>query len=42
MRRYASKEGEDQQESYAKFKKRKTKGLFFYTRFVEVVLKKSE
>ena len=42
MRRHAGKEGEYQQESYAKFKKRKTKGLFFYTRFVEVVLKKSE
>ena len=42
MRRFAGKEGEDQQESYAKFKKRKTNGLFFYTRIVEVILKKSE
>ena len=42
MRRYASKEGEYQQKSYAKFLKRKTKGMFFYTRFVKVVLKKTE
>ena len=42
MRRYAGKKGENQQESYAKFMKRKTKGMFFYTRIVEVVLKKSK
>ena len=42
MRRYAGKEGEYQQESYAEFMKRKTKGMFFYTRIVKVVLKKSE
>ena len=41
MRRYAGKEGEYQQESYAKFMKRKTKGIFFYTRIVKVVLKKA-
>ena len=42
MRRYAGKEGEYQRESYAEFMKRKTKGMFFYTRIVRVVLKKSE
>ena len=42
MRCYAGKEGEYQQESYAEFLKRKTKGMFFYTRIVKVVLKKSE
>ena len=42
MRRYAGREGEYQQESYAKFMKRKTKGMFFNTRIVKVVLKKSE
>ena len=42
MRRYAGKEGEYQQEPYAKFMKRKTKGKFFYTRIVKVVLKASE
>ena len=42
MRRYAGKEGEYQPESYAEFMKRKTKGMFFYTRIVRVVLKKSE
>ena len=42
MRRYAGKEGEYQQESYAEFLKRKTKGMFIYTRIVKVVLKKSE
>ena len=42
MRRYAGKVGEYQQEPYAEFMKRKTKGKFFYTRIVKVVLKKSE
>ena len=42
MRRYAGKEGEYQQESYAKLMKRKTKAMFFSTRDVKVVLKKSE
>ena len=42
MRRYAGKEGEYQQEQYAKFMKRKTQRMFFYTRIVKVVLKKSE
>ena len=42
MRRYAGEEGEYQQESYAKFMKRKTKGMFFYTWNGKVVLKKSE
>ena len=42
MRRYAGKEGDYQQETYAEFMKRKTKGMFFYTRFVNVILKKSE
>ena len=41
MRSYAVKEGEYQQDSYAKLMKRKTKGMF-YTRIVNVVLKKSE
>ena len=42
MRHYAGKECEYQQESYAKFMKIKTKGMFFSTRVVKVVLKKSE
>ena len=42
MRRYAGKGVEYQQESYAEFLKRKTKGMFSYTRIVKVVLKKSE
>ena len=42
MRRYAVKECEYQQESYAEFMKRKAKGLFIYTRIVKVVLKESE
>ena len=42
MRSYAVEEGEYQQESYAKYMKRKTKGMFFYTRIVKVFLKKSE
>ena len=42
MRRYAVKEGEYHQESYAEFKKREAKGMFFYTRIVKVVLKESD
>ena len=42
MRRYAGKEGEYQQESFAKIMKRKAKGMFFNTRIGKVVLKKGE
>ena len=42
MRRYAVKEGEYQQEQYAKFMKRKTQRMFFYTRIITVVLNQSE
>ena len=42
MRRNAGKEGEYQQESFAKIMKRKTKGTFFYTWIGKVVLKKGE
>ena len=42
MRRYAGKECEYQQEPYAKIMKWETKGMFFYTRIVKVILKASE
>ena len=42
MRHYAGKECEYQQEPYAKIMKWETKGMFFYTRIVKVVLKKDE
>ena len=42
MRRYAGKEFEHEQESYAKIMKRKTKGIIFVTWIEKVVKKWSE